>query len=62
VLQPLGPGDAGGTGHHSPEIADLVAALSDAAHSLGSRLHPRSAVNLAEFVRVMNCYRKVRFL
>jgi Fic family protein len=40
----------------SPEIVDLVASLSGAAHSLGSRLHPRSAESLAELVRVMNCY------
>ncbi len=39
-----------------PEIVDLVASLSGAAHTLGSRLHPRSAVSLAELVRVMNCY------
>jgi Fic family protein len=40
----------------SPEIVDLVASLSGAAHSLGGRLHPRSAESLAELVRVMNCY------
>jgi Fic family protein len=40
----------------SPEIVDLVASLSGAAHSLGARLHPRSAASLAELVRVMNCY------
>src|SRR6185437_7750044 len=39
-----------------PEIIDLVASLSGAAHSLGARLHPRSAESLAELVRVMNCY------
>ena len=38
------------------EIVDLVAALSGAAHALGSRLHPRSASGLAGLVRVMNCY------
>jgi Fic family protein len=40
----------------SSEIVDLVASLSGAAHSLGARLHPRSAASLAELVRVMNCY------
>jgi Fic family protein len=40
----------------SPEIVDLVASLSGAAHELGARLHPRSAASLAELVRVMNCY------
>lgn len=40
----------------SPEIVDLVASLSGAAHSLGARLHPCSAMSLAELVRVMNCY------
>ena len=38
------------------EIVDLVASLSGAAHSLGARLHPRSAASLVELVRVMNCY------
>ncbi len=40
----------------SPEILDLVAALSRASEGLGNRLHPRSAANLADLVRVMNCY------
>src|SRR5208337_4016643 len=40
----------------SPEIVDLVASLSGAAHRLGARLNPRSAESLAELVRVMNCY------
>lgn len=40
----------------TPEIVDLVASLSGAAHRLGARLHPRSAASLAELVRVMNCY------
>lgn len=40
----------------STEIVDLVAELSAAAHTLGSRLHPRSAEALADLVRVMNCY------
>jgi Fic family protein len=40
----------------SAEIVDLVASLSGAAHSLGTRLHPHSASSLAELVRVMNCY------
>ncbi len=38
------------------EILDLVAGLSRAAGTLGNRLHPRSAANLADLVRVMNCY------
>jgi Fic family protein len=38
------------------EIVDLVAALSGAAHTIGARLHPRSAEALADLVRVMNCY------
>jgi Fic family protein len=38
------------------EIVDLVAALAAAAHTLGARLHPRSAAALADLVRVMNCY------
>jgi Fic family protein len=38
------------------EILDLVAELSRASGALGNRLHPRSAANLADLVRVMNCY------
>ena len=40
----------------STEIVDLVASLSGAAHTLGARLHKRSAAGLADLVRVMNCY------
>lgn len=40
----------------SAEILDLVAELSCASGALGNRLHPRSAENLADLVRVMNCY------
>jgi Fic family protein len=40
----------------SPEILDLVAALSAATNSLGARQHPRSAAALAESVRILNCY------
>lgn len=43
-------------GYEQHRIVDLVAELSGAAHSLGTRLHPRSAMSLAELVRVMNCY------
>jgi hypothetical protein len=38
------------------EILDLVADLSRASGVLGNRRHPRSAANLADLVRVMNCY------
>lgn len=38
------------------EIADLIAELSAASERLGHRLHPRTAANLAELVRVMNCF------
>ena len=38
------------------EILDLVAELSRASGALGNRLHPKSAANLADLVRVMNCY------
>ncbi|MDA8253199.1 MAG: Fic family protein [Rhodospirillales bacterium] len=40
----------------SPEIVDLVAALSAASNTLGARLHARSAAGLADAVRIMNCY------
>lgn len=39
-----------------PEIVDRVAILSNAAAHLGNRLHSRTAANLADLVRVMNCY------
>lgn len=38
------------------EIADLIADLTGAAERLGHRLHPRTTDNLADLVRVMNCY------
>ncbi len=37
------------------EILDLVAELSRTSGVLGARLHPRSAANLGDLVRVMNC-------
>ena len=40
----------------NPGILDLVAQLSRASEALGNRLHPHSAANLADLVRVMNCY------
>ncbi len=40
----------------SPAILDLVAELSRASGSLDAKLHPRSAANLADLVRIMNCY------
>ncbi|WP_448189637.1 Fic family protein [Azospirillum sp. sgz301742] len=38
------------------ELADLIAELSTATATLGARLHPRTAANLAGLVRIMNCY------
>jgi Fic family protein len=38
------------------EIGDLIADLTSASERLGSRLHPYTAANLADLVRVMNCY------
>ena len=41
----------------TPEpIADAIAALSSASAALGARLHPATAGNLADLVRLMNCY------
>ena len=37
-------------------IADVVAELSAASATLGSALHPRTAANLADLVRIMNTY------
>lgn len=42
---------------HPPEqVADLAAELSAASAKLGRHLHPRTAANLADLVRVMNTY------
>ena len=38
------------------QIADIIADLTAAATTLGHSLHPRSAANLAEAVRMMNTY------
>ncbi len=38
------------------EIADVIADLSAAAATLGQALHPRTAANLADLVRIMNTY------
>jgi Fic family protein len=38
------------------ELVDLIAELSAASERLGNRLHPRTAANLADLVRVMNCF------
>jgi len=38
------------------DIADVIVELSAAAATLGSALHPRTAANLADLVRLMNCY------
>lgn len=40
----------------SEEINDLVAVLAAGSAKLGARLHPRTAANLADLVRIMNCY------
>src|SRR5438045_8938760 len=37
-------------------VADLVAELSALSAKLGRSLHPRTAANLAELVRIMNTY------
>lgn len=37
-------------------LADAVAELSAAGATLGARLHPVTAANLADLVRLMNCY------
>lgn len=38
------------------EVLDLVSELPGAATALASRLHPKTAAQLADLVRVMNCY------
>ncbi len=38
------------------KVTDLVAELASASATLGSRLHPLTAANLAELVRIMNSY------
>lgn len=37
-------------------IADLIAEIASAATALGRALHPKTAANLADLVRLMNCY------
>src|SRR6202451_3116477 len=37
-------------------IADVIAELSASAATLGKALHPRTAANLADLVRIMNTY------
>lgn len=38
------------------DLADLVVEIQQAADGLGRDLHPESAAELAELVRIMNCY------
>jgi Fic family protein len=38
------------------EIADLTVEIQRAADMLGRGLHPEAAQELADFVRMMNCY------
>lgn len=40
----------------SPALSDVVADLSAASATLGQKLHPKTADNLADLVRVMNTY------
>ena len=40
----------------SPILSDVVADLSAASATLGQTLHPKTAANLADLVRVMNTY------
>ena len=42
--------------HIPAELADLSVEIERAAHGLGTGLHPASAAELADFVRLMNCY------
>lgn len=37
-------------------LLDLVTELPAAAQKLAARLHPQTALHLAEMVRIMNCY------
>ncbi len=40
----------------SLEIADVVAEIAAASATLGRALHPKTAANLSDLVRMMNCY------
>src|SRR6266581_3441845 len=40
----------------STEIADVISELSAASATLGRSLHPRTAANLGDLVRIMNTY------
>jgi len=37
-------------------LIDLIASLTSKSSSLGARLHPKTAANLADLIKVMNCY------
>ncbi|MFN0061178.1 MAG: hypothetical protein ACKVPX_01475, partial [Myxococcaceae bacterium] len=41
---------------YDEELTSVVAELASRAHTLGSKLHPTTAMSAAELVRVMNCY------
>jgi Fic family protein len=49
-IEPCLPGDI------PVAVADLIATLTAAAGRLGNRLHPHTLRDLADLVRVMNCY------
>jgi hypothetical protein len=40
----------------SEKIADVVAEIAAASATLGHALHSRTAANLGDLVRLMNCY------
>src|SRR5256885_2446655 len=40
----------------SEAVADVIAELAAASATLGAGLHPRTAANLADLVRIMNTY------
>lgn len=40
----------------SEELADVVSDVSSSSATLGSSLHPETAANLSQLVRIMNCY------
>ena len=42
--------------HPTEKIADVVAEIAAASATLGRALHPKTAANLADLVRMMNCY------
>jgi len=43
-------------------LNDLIAELASSTAALGQKLHPKTASNLADLVRLMNCWMRILIL